>query len=342
MEKNELQLPAKFGQYVDIDTMLEEGDKTWDTQGISDKYSTGLPMLDNYFSGGYGKKNSYEMVLVASAPKCFKTTFAMQMLIEPLKKKVPMLWVLAEMSYGETVNMIRAFFYPDIKKADKYLKDAYDAGSLKVMDKDTIDGFTDIEQVKRGIEVASAEGCELFYIDPLNYLTKQVAKNQDGQNRIEFDFTKWLKRHLEKQNKTALLVMHNTKDPNLHRQSGLAGTADFPRIATKVIETRNEGYLPKTGAGRDATVPGSLLSIELWSARGTEQWRFAPLVLKAVKNPDHKGVKICELDANDYKNIGIKDDDGKTTRLLDPEAPDKRIRKLWWVQESLGSDCSNG
>ena len=45
MEKSELQLPEKFGQYVDIDTMIEEGDKTWDTQGISDKYSTGLSLL---------------------------------------------------------------------------------------------------------------------------------------------------------------------------------------------------------------------------------------------------------------------------------------------------------
>lgn len=341
MAKSEMQLPEKFGQYVDIETMIAEGDKTWDTQGISDKYSTGLPLLDNYLSGGYGKKNSYEMVLVASAPKCFKTTFAMQLLIEPLKNKIPMLWVLAEMSYGETVNMIRAFFYPRIEQADKYLRDAYAAGALKVMNKDTIDGFSDIEQVKRGIELASSEGCELFYVDPLNYLTKQVAKNQDEQNRIEFDFTKWLKRLLEKQNKTALLVMHNTKDPNLHRQAGLAGTADFPRIATKVIETRNEGFLPKTGVGADATVPGSLLSIELWSSRGTEQWRFSPLVLKVVKNPDHKGVKICELTASDYKAIGVQDADGKAVKLLDPEAPDKRVRRIWWMQESLGSECSN-
>lgn len=337
MSNNEKKLPVKFGQYVDIETMIAEGDESWDYQGVSDKYSTGLPLLDEYLSGGYGKKNSYEMVLVASAPKCFKTTFAMQMLIEPLKNKVPMLWVLAEMSYGETVNMIRSFFYPDIAKADQLLRDAYKCGSLKVMDKDTIDGFDDIAQVQHAIELASADGAELFYIDPLNYLTKQVATNQDGQNRVEFEFIKWFKRHLEKQKKTALLVMHNTKDPNLHRQSGLAGSADFPRIATKVIETRNEGFLPMTHNGMEKSVPGSLLSVELWSARGTDQWRFAPLVLKVLKNPNHKGVRICELDANDYRSFGTEE----TPALLDPEVPDKKMRKLWWVQQDLGSLSSN-
>ena len=329
----ELQLPEKFGQYVDIEVAIKEANETYDTQGVSDMYSTGIKMLDEYFSGGYGRKNSYELVLVASAPKCYKTTFAMQMLVEPLKKKVPMLWVLAEMSYGETVNMLRAFFYPKIEEADKILRESYKAGALKIVDKDTIDGVKDISQLEKMLEVAGTEGCELFYIDPLNYLTRQATESQDKQNRAESEIMKWFKRYLEKNKKTALLVMHNTKDPNQHRQEGLAGTADFARMATKVIETRNEGFLPKVGTGTTATMPGSLLSVEPWSARGVDQWRFAPLVLKAIKNPNHKGVKISELDGSDYQKIN---------KLLNENAPDKKQRELWWSQRDLANLFNSG
>ena len=147
------------------------------------------------------------------------------------------------------------------------------------------------------------------------------------------EIMKWFKRYLEKNKKTALLVMHNTKDPNQHRQEGLAGTADFARMATKVIETRNEGFLPKVGTGTTATMPGSLLSVELWSARGVDQWRFAPLVLKAIKNPNHKGVKISELDGSDYQKIN---------KLLNENAPDKKQRELWWSQRDLANLFNSG
>lgn len=68
--------PRKSGEYVSFEDIKVEADLTYETQGVSDRYSTGIKSLDRYFSGGYGRKNLYELVLISSAPKQLKTTSA--------------------------------------------------------------------------------------------------------------------------------------------------------------------------------------------------------------------------------------------------------------------------
>lgn len=322
----EIKAPVNSGKYIGADLIIAEGDKTYDTQGISDKYSTGLSDLDEYFSGGFGKKNSYELVVVASAPKNMKTTLAMQMLAKQIENKVPMYWMLAEMSYGETINSLRAFYYPDIEKADKYFREAIECGSLMIADKNTMDNMGDYHEILHEIMLAKSKGAELFYIDPLNYLLKQTSETQQTMNMNESKFTSELKRFLEKTETTALIVLHNTKDPTSHRAMGLAGSADYPRMATKVIETRVEKKYNYGTSMMGSGETGVYLSIELWSARGIEQHNYRPMVVKAVFNPGHKGVKLEQLGEDDYRDA---------PSLLNENASDKKLRELWWVQKEL-------
>lgn len=197
-----------------------------------------------------------------------------------------------------------------------------------IADKDTLDGLKDIDQILAEIKLARTHGAELFYIDPLNYLIKQVSKTQQEMNMNESNFTKNLKRFLEKTETTALLVLHNAKDPNLHRAMGLAGSADYPRLATKVIETRVENKYNLADGMLGSGERGAILSIELWSARGIEQHAFRPYCVKAVFNPGHKGVRLAEVSINDMKNKHL-------CSLLDGDAPDHKSRKLWWMQDEL-------
>lgn len=320
--------PESLGNYVDSAKMIAEGDEIYDTQSVSDKYQTGLPLLDQYFSGGYGKKNSYEFIVIASAPKCYKTTFALKMLSKQVENKTPMMWVLPEMSYGEITNMFRAFYYPDKAKADKFLVDAIDSGALKIVDKRTIDGIDTPKDLQVVIEMGIKSGVEIFYIDPLNYILGQATATISEQTKAEKDFSRWIARTMEETKKTTIVVMHNVKDPNQHRQFGMAGSAAFSQQATKTIEVRAEDKLPAQGTGLGRRVPGQLISVELWKSRGIEQHMFEPLVLKVVFNPGKKGVNIAELSADDIRNIDM-------CSFLDKKAPDAKQRSMWSVQADM-------
>lgn len=320
--------PRKSGGYVSFDTMKAEADLTYETQGVSDRYSTGIPSLDNYFSGGYGRKNLYELVLISSAPKQLKTTLAMRLLLEPLKTGVPMYWMLAEMSYGETMNMIRAFFYPHIEEADRIIKEAIEKGTLKIACKETMEDIKSVDELLTEIKLAHANGAELFYADPLNYLTKRAGRGQRKDSwDVESEFIDKMKGYLEQEKLTALFVVHNAKAFSAHHEDGMAGSADFPRIATKTIETRIEGRFTYTEKEGGPELSGQILSVELWAARGIEAWRNAPYLLKVVSNPGHKGLKLEELTGDDYAN--------PTICGLNPNAPDAKHRSLWHEQAAL-------
>lgn len=318
--------PDNLGAYVSSDVMIKEGDETYDTQSVSDKYSTGLPLLDDYLSGGYGKRNSYEFIVIASAPKCFKTTFALKILVKQVENQTPMMWVLPEMSYGEITNMFRAFYFPDKDKADKILVSAIDSGKLKIVDKKTIDGINTPKDLQNIITLGLNAGVEVFYIDPLNYILGQATNTMSEQTKAEKDFSRWIARTMEENKKTAVVVMHNVKDPNLHRQFGMAGSAAFSQQATKTIEVRLESKLPAIGKGTQKIVPGQVISVELWKSRGTEQHMFEPLLLKAVFNPGKKGVNVAELTVEDVKGL---------TYFLDKNAPDVKQRSIWESQADI-------
>ena len=318
--------PKNLGAYVSSDVMIKEGDETYDTQSVSDKYSTGVPLLDDYLSGGFGKRNSYEFMVIASAPKCFKTTFALKILAKQVEAQTNMMWILPEMSYGEITNMFRAFYFPNKDEADRFLVSAIDSGNLKIVDKNTIDGINTPKDLQNIITLGINAGVEIFYIDPLNYILGQATNTMNEQTKAEKDFSRWISRTMEEHKKTAVVVMHNVKDPNLHRQFGMAGSAAFSQQATKTIEVRLEEKLKPIGSGTQKIVPGQVISVELWKSRGTEQHMFEPLLLKAVFNPGKKGVNITELTPSDLEGI---------TYFLDKNAPDVKQRYLWGPQSDI-------
>lgn len=331
--------PVKSGEYVSFEEMKKEADLTYEKQGVSDRYSTGIATLDEYLNGGFGRENLYELVLISSAPKQLKTTLAMRMLIEPLKNKVPMYWMLAEMSYGETMNMIRAFFYPDIEEADRIIEEAINCGSLKIADKKTMATINSTDDLLTEMKLAKVGGAEIFYADPLNYLTKRAArKSREKSWDADADFIDKAKLYLEEQKLTAIFVVHNAKQFNAHHEDGMAGSGDFPRIATKTIETRIEGRYTYTEKKGGAPLTAQVLSVEMWAARGQMSWRNYPYLLKVVTNPNHKGIRLEELDGSDYANPGFTG--------LSASAPDAKNRHLWPTQAALfeasGREGKNG
>lgn len=324
--------PTKSGEYVSFEEMKAEADLTYDKQGVSDRYSTSISTLDEYLNGGYGRENLYELVLISSAPKQLKTTLALMMLIEPLKQKVPMYWMLAEMSYGETMNMIRAFFYPNVEEADRIIKEAIECGALKIADKKTLATISTTDDLLTEMKLAHANGAELFYADPLNYLTKRVARKTNSNTwDVDADFIDKAKLYLEEQRLTAIFVVHNAKQFNLHHEEGMAGSGDLPRIATKTIETRIEGRFTYTEKDGGPKLVAQLLSVELWAARGQQSWRNFPYLLKVVNNPDHKGIRLEELTGEDYANPSCCG--------LNPNAPDYKHRRLWPTQAEMFEAC---
>ena len=330
--------PIKSGEYVQAARIIEEADEQYENQGRSDLYSTGLSDLDEYLSGGFGRRNNYEIIMIASAPKSFKTTLALQLLAPQIENKTPMYWMLAEMSYGETLNGLRALYYPDKSRIDNAFCEAIESRSLLIADKQTMSSFRSYEDILAEIKVAYANGARLFYIDPINYLIKGSVSGFEKTYDAEFKFLNALQSFVSETKTTALLVLHNVKNPNMHRQEGLSGSASYAQMATKNIETRVEGRYTVSTSPFAPPVMGKIVSVELWQARGQESWAYQPMLLKAVPNDGGKGIKLAQLSTDDYKNV--------TVTGLSSSAPDHKDRSLWHIQETMfngaGRDGSKG
>ena len=82
MEKNERQLPAGFDEYDSVAEAQKRNIDNWESTGVTNVYSTGLPQLDKYLGGGFGKEGDFEIVLIHSQPKTYKSTLALLFMMD--------------------------------------------------------------------------------------------------------------------------------------------------------------------------------------------------------------------------------------------------------------------
>lgn len=325
-------LPEGFSEYEDISAASKQLRDNWDIVGKSDKYSTGLPILDKYLGGGFGIKGAGEVILIHSTSKAFKSTISMQLMKTQLENGVKVGWIILEGKLWRALRNLRQLYAPVQTSKGVVGYERYDVLEPKL--NDLIFAMTEkmqnssfkMDQVISWMRKARVEhGIDLFLIDPIGYL----ADYADFESNIpdykkESKFMKDLVHFADATNSTVICIQHNTKGSDdsknpAHRERAIGGSQSFSKSPTKVIEMRNEGWLDK-----DNPEAGRILSLEMYMARDVSDWRGFPVFLQVNFHPDKKGKFFTMIKYDDNTADGrLEKSDG---------------RKLWYGQVKKSGD----
>lgn len=288
MNGNEKQMPAGFDSYEDISKLYRSMQSSWDDVGITDRYKTGNPLMDEYLGGGFGGAPGGEVILVHSTAKAFKSTITMWMLRHSIEAGEKMGWIILEGGTEKALRTLRQTYvskYPEYEKCDEVLKK--NAANIFSMSREMRRANFDMEQVIAWMKnLVLTQGVKLFYIDPVGYLADYSNDIGIPDWKKESVFMKKLSWFCEDTDSTVLLVQHNVKGSNivLHREAAIGGSKGFSNAATKVIEIRKEGYIDEQHPEK-----GKRMSMEMYFARDVRDHQFTPLIVDVMFHPDGKG-----------------------------------------------------
>ena len=290
MDKNEQQLPAGFTEYDSVAQAQKHNIENWDSTGVTNVYSTGIEKLDRYLGGGFGKEGDFEIVLIHSQPKTYKSTLALLFMMDAVKRKIPQGWVILEGSLAEALNRLRKCYYP-YEDFDKYIPNMEEC--VFAMSKKMRRSSYRLGDILRWMRYLNAtKGVNLFFIDPLGYAfdfsTRDPYENEWSR---QARFMQDLAAFGEDTNSTIVIVQHNTKDssgPNAsHRAAAVGGSSTLTKAATKVIELRREKD--------DVTSTGERyrrVTAELYFSRHTFDHDHHPMVIDFYQRADGKGLNM--------------------------------------------------
>lgn len=290
MPSNEKQLPAGFDTYDSIADAQKHNLETWDSTGVTNLYSTGISQLDKYLGGGFGKEGDFEIVLIHSQPKTYKSTLALMFMMDAVRRGVPQGWVILEGSLAEALNRIRKCFdpYEEFDKLVPQMEKCVFAMSKQMRRSNYALG--DILKWMKYLH--STKGVNLFFIDPLGYAfdfsTRDPYENEWSR---QARFMQELAAFGEDTNSTIVLVQHNTKDssgPNAsYRAAAVGGSATLTKTATKAIEIRREKD-DVTGTGEEFR----RIALEMYFSRHTFDHTRQPLLMDIYQRNDGKGLQL--------------------------------------------------
>lgn len=288
MANKEIKLPQGFDTYDDLNSALEQTLADWDKTGRTSLYSTGIPKLDEYLGGGFGQENGYEIVLIHSTSKTYKSTLAMKFMVDSLYRGIPQGWVILEGSLPEAINRARrtAESYEVFDNAIR--QNGHLIYSMSKEMKRSTYRLSDILSWMKYLR--STKDVRLFFVDPIGYAFDFSTRDPyDNEWSRQARFMQELSAFAEDTNSTIVLVQHNTKDSgatSAFRAAAVGGSQTLTKAATKVIELRRNGtYL--TIDGMHTTI-----ALEYYFARHTRDHMYEPMILDISSRNDGIGMNI--------------------------------------------------
>lgn len=312
-----------YDKYEDVTKALEKMVNSWDEVGKTSKYSTGLPILDDYLGGGYGSETRGEVVLIHATAKTYKSTLAAQFIRTPLEQ-------------GEKVGIIALegrldTFFTELRKLYSPVQvgnivegyERFDAimdnfpQQIFAMSTEMIRSEFRMDEIVSWMKKTKLEhGVSLFIVDPIGYLADFAEISNIPDYKRESKLMKEISDFAYDTNSTIICIQHNVKDGDYlrpaHRQAAVGGSQSYTKSATKVIEVRNDGLI-----NADQKFSGKYISLEMYMARGVPDWRMRPVILEIIPHPDRKGTIISMYKYTKEKGDAIlKDPHNKEDRWM--------------------------
>ena len=215
----------------------DEAAKLSATWGRTEFYSTGTRALDNYFSGGYGRKDGYEIVLLYGETGIGKSTVGLNFLEQPIKSGARVgLLVLEDDGADVFIRLTRIL---GVEATNKFVM----AGdSIHFMPQEDLVKSWNLDDLLKLIEDWFVNRkIDVIFLDHLQFAF-EGAESIKGENEYisQRIFMQKLNQMMKRLKKTIILVSHVNKAVGSKGMSKIVGSGSIAQASTKVIEIEGD------------------------------------------------------------------------------------------------------
>lgn len=244
-------------------TLIDQAKAEMDSWGKTDLYSTGDQILDEYlgnsFTGGYGRRDGYEIITIFGDTGMNKSTFATSMILDPASKGTQIAYFALEDDPKDVVRRIMIQCDMDEEKVKKITNNIL---FMPESDGYTLDAMA--EAIEKIFDVA-----DIVVIDPLQFIFEaSVAEKGETEFNRQRLFMRKMNNLMKHTNKTLIIVSHTGKGGGKDARTGvdrIIGSSAVAQVSTKVIEINRK--------------EDGLQGIRLWKTRFTP-YRFCGVQIK--------------------------------------------------------------
>lgn len=222
-------------QLVYIGDFYEKAQALKKTWGRTDLYSTGQPVLDKYFHGGFGRKDGYEIVVLYGPTGIGKSTVALNFLAPAIRDGVKVGLLVLEDDMADVSNRLS-----QVLTENEYRK-MNASQTVLCLPEDALVRAWNLDDLLKYIEDWFDEGVELILLDHLQFAFEN-AESIKGENEYiaQRIFMQKLNQLMKQKNKTIILVSHVNKATGAKGMDRIVGSGSIAQAATKVIEVGEE------------------------------------------------------------------------------------------------------
>lgn len=226
-------------QLVYIGDFLEEANLLKDTYGRTNLFSTGSLMLDQYFFGGFGRQDGYEIILLYGPTGVGKSTVALNFLKPAIVKGTRVgLLVLEDDMADVSVRMSEMLSPEEYKTMNQN-------NTVRCLPKDALTRSWKLDDLLDYIESWFVdEKVELILLDHLQFAFES-AESIRGENEYiaQRIFMQKLNQLMKRVKKTIILISHVNKQHGAKGMNQIVGSGALAQAATKVIEVAEDDML---------------------------------------------------------------------------------------------------
>lgn len=218
-------------EIVYIGTFAVDAIKLKDTFGVTDLYKTPSVALNKYLSGGFGRKDGYEVVLLFGATGIGKSLVALNFIVSAIRDGVKVgLMILEDDMADASLRLNFILGEEDWSKMNA-------SKNVRVIPKDSLVKSWSLDDLLALIEEWFISGTDLILLDHLQFAF-EGAESIKGENEYATQrvFMQKLNALIKKTKKTIILVSHINKANNAKGMDRIVGSGAIAQAATKVIE----------------------------------------------------------------------------------------------------------
>lgn len=213
------------------DTLIEQARQSMNDWGVTNLYSSGDPILDEYLGGGYGRADGYEIITIFGDTGMNKSTFATSLILDPALNGSQIAYFALEDDPKDVVKRIIVQCEGDDDKLQSITQ------NILFMPEN--DGYT-LDKMAEAIEDIFSIA-DIVVIDPLQFIFEaSVAEKGETEFNRQRLFMRKMNNLMKHTNKTLIIVSHTSKGQGKNNaKTGLdkiIGSSAVAQVSTKVLE----------------------------------------------------------------------------------------------------------
>lgn len=214
---------------IPLESVWEEAKQSLQDYGTTNLYSTGDAVIDEYLGnspeGGFGRESGYEIVTIFGDTGRNKSTFATNLMIDPLMKGKTVVYMALEDDPKDVAARLHIMGLDPSKIPGKL-------NFFKEQSGYTLSQMT--EAITKYFEFA-----DVILIDPLQFIYEaSVTERGEAEFNRQRLFMREMNHLMKKTNKVLVLVSHTNKSggKDAPGMSHIIGSSAIAQVSTKVIE----------------------------------------------------------------------------------------------------------